>query len=128
MEQRITIRPDQRADFTNNADFCVGTGRLGLGLQAEYQEQLRAVQAQCHFRYIRGHGLFHDDMSIFERFPLPDGTWQEGYNFTYLDRLFDSWRAAGLKTPEQVMSASKGPRGFPPGDAPYSIREKIVFH
>ena len=52
MEQRITIRPDQRADFTNNADFCVGTGRLGLGLQAEYQEQLRAVQAQCHFRYI----------------------------------------------------------------------------
>ena len=53
---------------------------------------------------------------------------REAPRWAYVRGILDSWRAAGLKTPEQVMSASKGPRGFPPGDPPCSIQEKIVFH
>ena len=63
-ERTVTVREDSRAAFTNNAAFCVGTGRMGLALQQEYQDQLRAVQALCGFKHIRGHGLFCGDMSI----------------------------------------------------------------
>ncbi len=98
MENIRRVTPEGPVAFRNQANYCVGTGRLGLGLHAEYQEQLKAVQDLCHFRYIRGHGLFHDDLAIYDRFPLPDGTWQEGgYCFTYLDRLMDSYRAAGIR-------------------------------
>ncbi len=96
METTITVTRQSRADFVNNAAFCVGTGRIGLGLQAEYQAQLKAVQDLCHFTHIRGHGLFHDDMSIYQLVKLRDGTEHERFCFTYLDRVFDAWLAAGI--------------------------------
>lgn len=52
------IEKDSRAMFHNQVDYCVGTGRMGLALQQEYQEQLRLVQSEIGFRHIRGHGLF----------------------------------------------------------------------
>ena len=97
MASSITITPDESASFVNNAAFCVGTGRIGLGLQAEYQEQLRQVQKLCHFRYMRGHGLFHDDMSIYQDFTTPDGVRHKYYCFTYLDRIMDAYREIGIK-------------------------------
>ena len=97
MEKRIQLTADSRADFNNKATFCVGTGRLGLGLQAEYQAQLKAVQDRCHFRYIRGHGLFHEDLAIHQSVHMPDGNIRETYCFTYLDRLMDAYRACGIR-------------------------------
>ena len=32
--------------FHNRTDYCVGTGRMGLALQKEYQEQLALVQEE----------------------------------------------------------------------------------
>ena len=40
------IEKDSRAMFHNQVDYCVGTGRMGLALQQEYQEQLRLVQSE----------------------------------------------------------------------------------
>ena len=97
MDVKITVSPESRAEFIHNAAFCVGTGRIGLGLQEEYQKQLRAVQDLCHFRYIRGHGLFHDDMSIYQAWRSQDGTEHVNYCFTYLDRVFDAYREAGIR-------------------------------
>jgi len=93
----IAITPDSRADFTNNADFCVGTGRMGLALQKEYHDQLAMAQELCHFKHIRGHGLFCDDMAIYQPWTDAEGAEHEGYNFTYLDRVMDDYRALGLK-------------------------------
>ena len=31
-EMYVALHPDCRADFTNNAAYCVGTGRMGLAL------------------------------------------------------------------------------------------------
>lgn len=56
------------ADFHNHVDFCVGTGRMGLALQREYQDQLRLVQEEIGFCHIRGHGLFSDDMAIYQEY------------------------------------------------------------
>lgn len=111
---QVEIDRDSRADFVNRTDFCVGTGRMGLALHKEYQDQLAMVQAQCHFRHIRGHGLFCDDMGICQAEKAADGTEYITYNFTYLDRVMDDYRAHGLKPflelgfmPEKLASGTQ---------------------
>ena len=95
--KNIRITPESRADFTNNAAFCVGTGRMGLALHKEYLDQLNMAQELAHFEHIRGHGLFCDDMAIYQPYTDEDGVQHERYNFTYLDRVMDSYLAAGLR-------------------------------
>lgn len=93
----ISITPESRAQFSNNAAFCVGTGRMGLALQKEYHDQLVMAQELCHFKHIRGHGLFCDDMAIYQAWTDAEGYEHVNYNFTYLDRVMDDYRANGLK-------------------------------
>ena len=97
MKQRsIIIQKGQAVPFHNNVDFCVGTGRMGLALQQEYQDQLKLVQEEIGFRYIRGHGLFCDDMAIYHEYE-ENGETKVEYNYTYLDMVMDSYRKVGLK-------------------------------
>ncbi len=83
-------------EFHNNVDYCVGTGRMGLALQKEYMEQLKFVQEGIGFSHIRGHGLFHDDMAIYQEYE-EDGVKKAEYNFTYLDLVMDNYKEVGLK-------------------------------
>lgn len=88
MERTIEIKGTENVAFHNAVDFCIGTGRMGLALHKEYLEQLKIVQEAIGFQHIRGHGLFCDDMAVY----------QEGeYNFTYLDRVMDSYLELGLE-------------------------------
>lgn len=88
IEKSITMDLNAEVPFYNHVDFCVGTGRMGLALQKEYFEQLKLVQEEIGFKHIRGHGLFTDDMAIFHE--TSEG--EVEYNFTYLDRVMDSYR------------------------------------
>lgn len=97
MEKTITISADNRAEFHNNAAFCIGTGRMGLALQQEYAEELAFVQSKAHFAHIRGHGLFADDMAIYRPYTDQDGVTHDAYNFTYLDRVMDMYKKNGLR-------------------------------
>ena len=113
-QHHITLTKDSRADFTNNAMYCVGTGRMGLALHEEYQKQLRAVRHVAPFEHIRGHGLFTDDMAIYRPWCDDEGVWHEGYNFTYLDRVMDSYLNMGIKPflelgfmPEKMASGTQ---------------------
>lgn len=92
----INIDASGIVPFHNNVDFCVGTGRMGLALQQEYQEQLKLVQEEIGFKHIRGHGLFCDDMAIYQEYE-EDGEIKVEYNFTYLDLVMDSYKRVGLK-------------------------------
>lgn len=92
-EKRILLTPEQSAEFHNQVDYCIGTGRMGLALHREYYEQLKLVQEEIGFRHIRGHGLFCDDMAIYQE--AEDGSVE--YNYTYLDRVMDDYRSLGLK-------------------------------
>ena len=47
-------------------NFCVGAGRANEGLRADWQRQLKEVRAECGFRYLRFHGLFGDDMGVYQ--------------------------------------------------------------
>ncbi|MBX4263173.1 GH39 family glycosyl hydrolase [Clostridium estertheticum] len=82
--------------FKNNATFCVGTGRMGLALQKEYIDHLKMIQDSIRFSYIRGHGLFSDDMGIYREHTM-DGVTSVFYNFTYLDRVMDSYLENGIR-------------------------------
>ena len=96
-ELHIALSDNSRAEFHNHAMFCVGTGRMGLALHSEYMEQLKNVQAVAPFSYIRGHGLFCDDMGIYQPYTDEDGVEHEHYNFVYLDRVVDEYLGAGIK-------------------------------
>lgn len=74
-------------------NFCVGAGRANEGLRADWQRQLRRVHADCGFRYIRFHGLFDDDMGVYQE----DRLGRPVYNWQYVDELFDFLGSIGMK-------------------------------
>jgi xylan 1,4-beta-xylosidase len=98
MENKLvcSITKSDRTDFQNNALFCIGTGRMNLALRKEYYNQLKKVQEDIHFSHIRGHGLFCDDMAIYQGYE-EDGIEKAEYNFTYVDMVFDDYMALGIK-------------------------------
>jgi xylan 1,4-beta-xylosidase len=71
---------------------CVGAGRANEGLRATWQEHLKTVAVAGGFRYVRFHGLFHDDMFVYRQ---EDG--DPVYNFQYVNDLFDRLLEAGVR-------------------------------
>lgn len=63
----------------------VGAGRANEGLRADWQSHLKLVSSACGFRYVRFHGLYHDDMHVVAKVGG-----QFVYNFQYIDALFDA--------------------------------------
>jgi len=71
---------------------CVGAGRAHEGLRANWQQQLSLAVKHCGFRYLRFHGIFHDDMCVYRE--------QDGkpiYNWQYIDELFDRMLEIGIR-------------------------------
>ena len=66
-------------------DLCVGAGRANEGLRADWQQQLALMQKECGFRYLRFHGLLHDDMGVYSE----DHAGNAIYNWQYVDKLYD---------------------------------------
>jgi len=65
---------------------CVGAGRANEALRADFQEQLATVQKEIGFKYIRMHGIFHDDMGVYKE----DKNGNPEFNFQYIDSLYDA--------------------------------------
>lgn len=92
MKLNISVKGTEDIAFWNNVDFCVGTGRAGLALTEEYLKELSFVQDIIGFKHIRGHGLFTDDLAIYQkRKDFFSGEVTVEYNFTYLDRIMDAY-------------------------------------
>ncbi len=67
--------------------------RASEGLRKQWQSQLKELQREVTFQYIRFHGIFSDDMMIFNL--LEDGS--INYNWTYVDELFDFFKEVNIK-------------------------------
>ncbi len=80
--EKIVVNAAASVPFNNNVDYCVGTGRLGLALTEEYLKELKFVQDMIGFSYIRGHGLFSDDVAIYHEYE-EDGATRVEYNYAY---------------------------------------------
>ncbi|MGO4880037.1 MAG: GH39 family glycosyl hydrolase [Bryobacteraceae bacterium] len=72
---------------------CIGAGRANEGLRADWQEQLAQVRKELGFRYIRMHGLLHDDMGVYKE----DAAGNSHYNWQYVDQLYDYLLRIGMK-------------------------------
>lgn len=105
LDPPIAIQADAAAIGTplmHHWSTCVGAGRAAEALRASFQEQLKSAVDQCGFRYLRFHGIFHDDMFVLrvkddkgKDTDIGKGT--EIYNFQYVDELFDRMLAIGIK-------------------------------
>ena len=82
-----------RGEMNRMYNFCVGAGRANEGLRADWQRQLRQARSECGFRYIRFHGLFCDDMGVYQE----DKQGHAIYNWQYVDELFDFLKSIGMK-------------------------------
>ena len=71
---------------------CVGAGRAAELLRETALKQLREVHQECGFKYLRFHGVFHDELGIFAE-GVPKGS----YNFQYIDQIYDAILDTGMK-------------------------------
>jgi xylan 1,4-beta-xylosidase len=72
--------------------FCSAAGRANEGLRAGWREHLQLVSQSCGFRYLRFHGLLHDDMFVCRK--------QNGslvFNWQYIDDLIDALLSNGVR-------------------------------
>jgi len=70
-----------------------GSGRAVLALRDNYRKDLREVRQATDFRYVRFHGIFHDEVGVYSE----DEHGQPVYNFSYVDQIYDGLLADGAK-------------------------------
>lgn len=88
----LDISPGGTEPLKPHWRFCVGGGRVGEALRADFQKHLEMVQRDFPFRYIRMHGLFHEDMMVYrEENGKPILNWQ------YVDLVYDHWLSIGIR-------------------------------
>ena len=101
--------PTTACDTFGDAWRCVGTGRASLSLRRDFADSAALAQSEIGFRFIRGHGMFGDDMGIVR---ADEGVHRLG--FTYLDEVYDTYLDLGLRPflelgfmPELLASGSQ---------------------
>ena len=73
--------------------FSVGSDRAMIFLRDEHQRDLKTLQSDVGFHYVRCHGIFNEEMHIVTR--NADGSLQ--YDWTNADRFIDQLKAAKLR-------------------------------
>ncbi|RNB89690.1 helix-turn-helix domain-containing protein [Brevibacillus fluminis] len=68
-------------------------GRAAEGMRENLRNQLREIQKEIGFEYVRFHGIFNDDMMVCNR----NAQGEIVYNWTYVDQLFDFLQEIGMK-------------------------------
>lgn len=81
---------------------CVGAGRANEALRADWQAHFREAVEVLGARYVRFHGLFHDDMFVYRvedggGFGPPTPLPAPVYTFAYVDKVFDAILDAGAR-------------------------------
>jgi xylan 1,4-beta-xylosidase len=70
-----------------------GAGRAAEGLRSDWQEQLARVNRELGYRYVRFHGLFHDDMFLYDE----DRDGLVVLDFASVDALVDRLLEIGVR-------------------------------
>ncbi len=97
--------------FSHFWEQTFGSGRAILSLRQDYREDLRTVKKVTDFKSVRFHGIFMDDVGLYDpdRKPIKfaqmansDATAPEAsntgiYNFSYIDQIYDGLLANGVQ-------------------------------
>ena len=74
-------------------EFCVGSCHAATVLREDVRQHIRKAHNECGFRYLRFHGLFDDDMSVYFK-PMFGEPIISFYN---IDSIFDFLLGIGMK-------------------------------
>ncbi|MBR0367254.1 MAG: helix-turn-helix domain-containing protein [Clostridia bacterium] len=87
--------PNPRRGRTREMGFfkLINVGWAKELLYEPVQQQLRQCQEKIGFEFIRFHGIFDEDMMVYQE----DAAGKPVYNFTYLDLVYDFILSLGLK-------------------------------
>ena len=83
-----SIQLDPNAPVTAFPHFwekMFGSGRAVLALRESYRRDLETVRNATDFQYIRFHGIFDDEMGVYDE----DAKGSPVYNFSYVDQVYD---------------------------------------
>ncbi|GAB3168442.1 cellulase family glycosylhydrolase [Myceligenerans halotolerans] len=112
---------------------CVGAGRAHEALRADWQEHFREVVRVLGARYVRFHGVFHDDMFVYRTtngggFGPGESLPEPRYTYAYVDKVFDAILETGARPfvelgfmPRELATATETvfwwkAHGSPPSD------------
>ena len=97
-------------------EFCVGSCHAATLLRKDVQDHIRKAHNEIGFRYIRFHGLFDNDMSVY--FKPSFGFGEPIISFYNIDVIFDFLLEIGMKPFIEI--------GFMPDDLAAS--DAVLFH
>jgi len=81
----------------------VGAGRVGEGLRAGWRVQLELCRKELGFKYLRAHGLLHDELGVYSE----DKQGNPRYNWQYIDDVYDYLLGIGMKPFVEVSFSPK---------------------
>ena len=81
---------------------CLGAGRANEALRVDWQNHFREAVEVLGARYVRFHGVFHDDMFVYRAskgggFGPPTTLEKPVYTYAYVDKVFDAILEAGAR-------------------------------
>ena len=109
---KMTITIDAKAPTTPFPHFweqTFGSGRAILALRQDYRDDLRTVKRATQFKSVRFHGIFMDDVGLYDpdRKPIKFAQMTNAeasapsdtgiYNFSYIDQIYDGLLAEGVR-------------------------------
>jgi xylan 1,4-beta-xylosidase len=95
-EAHRTVTVDTRQQGTVFPHFweqIFGSGRAILSLRDGYRDDLRTVKKATDFQAVRFHGIFLDEVGLFDK----DANGNPVYNFSYIDQIYDGLLANGVR-------------------------------
>ena len=82
-----------RHPFPHFWEKMFGSGRAVLSLRDSYRSDLHATKEITGFTYVRFHGIFLDEVGIYDE----DSQGHPVYNFSYIDQIYDGLLANGVR-------------------------------
>jgi xylan 1,4-beta-xylosidase len=79
--------------FPHYWEKMFGSGRAILSLRDSYRSDLRSVKQITDFSYVRFHGIFNDEVGVYDE----DAQGRPVYNFSYVDQIYDGLLAGGIR-------------------------------
>ena len=70
-----------------------GSGHAVLALRDDYRKDLKDVHDQVGMQYVRAHGIFDDEVGVYDE----DAKGNPDFNFTYVDQIYDGLLAKGVR-------------------------------
>ncbi len=83
----------QASPFPHFWEHILGSGRAILSLRDSYRQDLKICKDSFDIRYVRFHGIFHDEVGVYDE--TPDG--KPVYNFSYVDQIYDGLLAQKVR-------------------------------